>query len=52
MTEMTVLNGVAIETLLMAGTGALAPYLIAAFTFLQEKEKTLCTSSPLLWKNG
>ena len=40
MTEMTVLNGVAIEELLMAGTGALAPHLIAAALYLLPQIKT------------
>lgn len=46
MTEMTVLNGVAIEELLMAGTGALAPYLIAAALYLLPQIKTVYVTNP------
>ena len=46
MTEMTVLNGVAIEELLMAGTGALAPYLIAATLYLLPQIKTVYVTNP------
>ena len=46
MTEMAVLNGVAIEELLMAGTGALAPYLIAAALYLLPQIKTVYVTNP------
>ena len=46
MTERTVLNGMAIEELLMAGTGALAPYLIAAALYLLPQIKTVYGTTP------